>query len=235
MFVLPGTSQLYSSIMVEYTWHHRANGTYVYMSKGNLWAQENNCPVVEHATFPNITSTYMVAYGTALTRAHALSCGGSAVTQYVSVQTQATEDAFQRYGDDHVSRGLIGNSTVERDSLRPKWEEKEAQCECRSMHAVIDDPYGNFTIEHFWIGLDREYVNAVNGWHDKIDFTGSISENVKLNEKEGSDTTTCCSCYDSEGTNQIANAADCSKFSVEDLSETYFLPSVHHGAAMIGW
>ena len=186
-------------------------------------------------TFPNVTSLYMVAYGTALARAQALACGGSAITQYSSVQQNASNEAFRRFGDMHIARGLINDQ--ERETLRAKWESSEAQCECKSIHYVLDDALGNYTVENFFLGIQSEYVNAVNGWHDKIDFTASKEDNVRVNSDgvETDDTTTCCSCYASDATDSMVNAADCSLFNVEDLSKSSFRPSVHNAAAMFGW
>lgn len=45
----------------------------------------------------------------------------------------------------------------------------------------------------------------------------------------------CCSCYASTATDSMVNAADCSKFSVDDLSKSDFIPTVHDAVAMIGW
>ncbi|MDC3320983.1 hypothetical protein OAV88_00110 [bacterium] len=181
MYVIPGTSQLHKRLMVEYTWHHQANGSFVYMSKVDKWASEQgDCYMdVNSSTFPNITSLYMVGYASVLGRAQALACGGSVITQYTSVQEDESIAAFERYGDLHVSRGIIEDTPSARESLRNTWEESEAQCECHSIHQVNGDVFGNYTVESFFLGIQNEYVNAVNGWHDKIEFTGTTEENVR--------------------------------------------------------
>eukprot|EP00940_MAST-03C_sp_MAST-3C-sp2_P000159 g159.t1 len=240
MYAFPATTDLWTMARVGATWRHPANGSYVYMSKTEEWAQilsgESNPTCmqdVQFSTFPNVTSEFMVAYGTVKARAFAKSCGGGAITQYTSVEEEANAAAFERYMDLRVHFGE-SNSSEDRNAARQIWESDDVQCDCKIIEVVANSAVGEWFIKDFFIGTSEDNVDAINGWHTAIKFKRSFDENVNVGTSEHPKTVSCCSCYSTSG-NSIATPADCSGFNKDDLDESYFLPNRNLWKAMIGW
>lgn len=240
MYAFPATTNLWTMSRVGATWRHPANGSYVYMSKTEEWARELSGEAnptcmqdVQFSTFPNITSEFMVAYGTVRARAFAKSCGGGATTQYTSVEEEANAAAFERYMDLRVHFGE-SNSSENRNDARQIWESDEIQCNCKIIDVVANSPLGEWFIKDFFIGTNEDNVDAINGWHNAIKLKRSFDENVNVGTSEHPKTVSCCSCYSTSG-NSIATPADCSGFNKDDLDESYFLPNRNLWKAMIGW